>query len=161
MARSGFSFHWFSILGFLGLGGGFGVAAVAVMQPAPPPAFAPEPETGQDHADGAVQVYVPLDEQVTVAVAEQPVRVILTLGFSLRAPVGELVALQAAVDAKRPAILAALLQAAQAEVVRSADPMVLLETLPAPLRAAVNAALGTPDKPEPVEEVLITGLVTQ
>ncbi len=160
MARSA-SFHWFSVLGFLGLGGGFGAAAVLVMQPVPPPAFAPVPEAALAHDDATMQVYVPLEEQVAVAVAEQPVRVMLTLGFSLRASVGDLVALQAAVEEKRPAILAAMLQAAQAEVAKTGDPARLLASLPAPLRAAVNGALGTADLPEPVEEVLIVGLVTQ
>lgn len=160
MARSG-AYNGFAVLGFLALGGGFALAAVAVMQPVPPPAFA-KAEAGAEVAEPAtMQVYVPLEEQVAVSVSEQPARVILTLGFSLRAPVEELVALQAEVEAKRPAILAALLAAAQDEVVKSADPVVLLARLPGPLRAAVNKAIGTAERPEPVEEVLVTGLVTQ
>lgn len=151
----------FWTLGFLCLGGGFGVAAVKVMQPVPPPPFAPVEAVEAEQDEGLMQVYVPLEEQIAVAVAEQPVRVMLTIGFSLRASVEELISLKAEVDAKRPALLAAMLEAAQVEVVKSVDPAVLLKTLPEPLRAVVNEALATAALPEPVEEVLIVGLVTQ
>ncbi len=151
----------FWLLGFCCLGGGFGVAALLVMQPPPPAPFAPVAEAVEVPDPALMQVYVPLEEQIAVAVAEQPVRVMLNVGFSLRATPGELLALKEAVDAKRPAILAAMLAAAQVEVTKSVAPQVLLKTLPEPLRAAVNAAVGTAEVPEPVKEVLITGLMTQ
>lgn len=151
----------FAVLGFLCLGGGFGVAAFRVMQPVPPPHFAQVPEEEAAPEPDTMLVYVPLEEQLAVAVAEQPVRVMLTLGVSLRASVSDLVALQAEVDERRPALLAAMLEVAQVEVAKTAEPAVLLKTLPGPLREVVNEALGTDALPEPVEEVLITGLVTQ
>ncbi|MBC2834796.1 hypothetical protein [Paragemmobacter straminiformis] len=149
-----------SALGFLSLGGGFGVGAYLVLRPVPPPAFAPKPEEAAPEEKGML-VYVPLEDQLAVAVAEQPVRVMLTLGVSVRGSLEELVVLQEAVKTKKAAVMAALLVAAQAEVVKGAEPAVLLERLPAPLRDAVNGVIGTAELPEPVEEVLITGLVTQ
>lgn len=160
MARNG-SHRGFAALGFLALGGGFAAAAYAVMQPPPPAPFAPPAAMAPAPDEGLMQVYVPLEEQVAVAVAEQPRRVMLDLAFSVRASGEELLALKAAVEAKKPAILAALLAAAQVEVARTAEPAVLTRALPGPLRMAVNAILGTPDRPAPVEEVLVTGLVTQ
>lgn len=151
----------FALIGFLCLGGGFGVAAALVMQPVPPPPFAPVDEAADVQDEGTLLVYVPLEEQLAVAVTEQPVRVILTLGVSLRASVTDLVTLKAEVEKKRPALLAAMLEVAQVEVAKTAEPAVLLKSLPEPLRGVVNNVLGTDALPEPVEEVLITGLVTQ
>lgn len=161
MAGKG-SYAWAAALGFLALGGGFGVAAVLALRPVAPPAFAPTPAPeAVDAAEGRMLVYVPIEEQIAVAVAEQPKRVMLTLAVTLRGTVEELIGLKAAVDEKRPAILAEMLIAAQGEVVKSTDPATLLKSLPGPLRAAVNRVAGTDALPEPVEEVLIIGLVTQ
>ncbi len=151
----------FSMLGFLGLGGGFGAAAYAVMQPAPPPPFAPVAKAPEAEEAETMLVYVPLEEQLAVAVAEQPVQVMLTLGVALRASIGDLVTLKAEVEAKRPALMAAMLTVAQVEVAKMADPAMLMQTLPEPLRDALNTALGTKALPEPVEEVLIVGLVAR
>lgn len=151
----------FSALAFLCLGGGFGVAAYRVMQPVPPPPFAPVKAGPARHDPALMQVYVPLEEQLAVAVAEQPVRVMMTLAVSLRAPVADLLALKAQVEATRPALLAALLEVAQTEVARTAEPAVLMAVLPAPLRESLNRRLGTEALPEPVEEVLITGITAQ
>lgn len=159
MARTG-SYRWLGGVAFAALGGGFGVAGYAVVQPVPRPAFAPV-EAVAAVSDDRVLAYQALDGQVAVAVAEQPVRVMLDLGFAVRGSVADLIALQAAVEAGKPALMAALLAAAQVEVAKSADPAVLLVSLPGPLREAVNRALATEALPEPVEEVLITGLVTQ
>lgn len=150
----------FSVLGFLCLGGGFGVAAFAVMQPVQPE-FAPADAKAAPQDAETMLVYVQIKEPLAVAVAEQPVRVVVTLAVALRAPVMDLVTLKAEVETKRPALLAAMLAVAQVEVAKTAVPAELLKTLPGPLRDAVNRALGTDALPEPVEDVLIVGLVTQ
>ncbi len=150
---------WSSV-GFLLLGGGFGVGAVLALRPAPPPPFAPVPEEAAPEETGML-VYVPLEDQLAVAVAEQPERVMLTLGVSVRGSLEELVKLQEAVKTMKPAIKAAMLEVAQREVAKTAEPAALMAALPAPLRDAANRVIGTEELPAPVEEVLITGLVTQ
>lgn len=149
-----------SSLGFLLLGGGFGVGAVMALRPPPPPPFAATPEPLEAKPQGTL-VYIPLEDQLAVAVAEQPVRVMLTLGVSVRGDMEQLLKLQETVKAKKPAIKAALLDVAQREVAKTADPATLMKVLPAQLRKAANTVIGTAEMPEPVEEVLIVGLVTQ
>ncbi len=165
MARIG-SQTVFAGLGFVALAGGFSLAAWRVMQPPPVPAFAATGDAGAEaaapeEAPETIQLYVPLEDQIAVAVAERPERVMFDVAFSVRGPMEVLLGMKADVDAKKDTILAALLVAAQAEVVKSADPATLLASLPGPLREAANRAVGTANLPEPVEEVLVTGLVVQ
>lgn len=164
------------VVGFVAVGGGFGMAAVAALRAPPAPVFAqsaPEavpdaaPDAGPEGAPDAglgpdgMLVYVQIEEQLAVAVAEQPVRVMLRLAVAVRGSPAALLELKGRVDAAMPSILAAALTAAQLEVAQTVDPVALMQRLPGPLRVAVNGVVGTAELPEPVVEVLVTGLVTQ
>ena len=146
---------------------GFGVlvlpmatmAALLLVQSLPVP---PVPEDAPSAAPAAAALplhYVDLPDPLTVAVAPDKPHVEMSLALVVRGWPEDLVPLKDRVMVKADVVYAAMLQQAQDLVTEGVEGVQLLGALPDRLRGAINLRIGTPDWPEPVEEVLITSLV--
>lgn len=109
--------------------------------------------------------YMELDRPIQVGLYGGRIRVTLNLAFATRTEPLALLDLAAKVKEQENSILAGLTAAVlkEGEAIESSEGLanLLRTTLPDALKEVVNSSLGTPERPEPVDEVLILELSIQ